>query len=271
MRQLCLGTVGVVSALVLSVACGSSGTGPGNPAVDPDALDFCLRWANDVCRMAYSCVAATAQDSAFHARYGKSMDDCWQSVEKYCTSNQSGSQTFGPSCGPGKKVDTTAASACADALETDTCAEWQAAPAGACDAVCSTSGASGGSGGMSSGGSGTAGSGASGTPGSGGSGTAGSGASTGGAGSVATSTDFCNSQINVSCDRAFECDSASATAQFGTLAGCKALASIGCVGTDPCPGGYNATLAAACVAATKTATCAQLMGDPPTVCTSACQ
>jgi len=115
---------------------------------------------------------------------------------------------------------------------------------------------------MSSGGSGTA------AP--GGSGTAGSGASTGGAGSVATSTDFCNSEINVGCDRRFECDSASATTKFGTIDGCKALASIACVATDPCPGGYHATLAAACVAAVKTATCAQL-GEPPTVCTSACQ
>jgi len=261
MRKLYLG--GVVAMSVFAAGCSGSSSDQAKATVDPASEDFCLHWANDVCRLAYQCVGAQAQDGAFHTRYGKSSDDCWQSVEKYCTSNQSGSQTFGPSCGPGKKVNSNAASACTDGLESTACAAWTVAPAGACDGVCSTAsntgagGAGGGSpgaGGMSSGGAGTS---------SGGAGTS--------SGSVATTTEFCNTEFGAECDRTFECDPTKGATQFGTLAGCHAAVAALCASENPCPASYDASLGAGCVAATKTATCEQLMGDAPAICTSACQ
>src|SRR5262245_25621215 len=93
--------------LVLGLGLGcSSSSDKGSAAVDPAAGEFCLDWANDVCRLAYLCVATTAQDAAFHARYGASQADCWEPLAKRCLSNQSGSDAFGPSCGPGKKLNT---------------------------------------------------------------------------------------------------------------------------------------------------------------------
>jgi hypothetical protein len=240
------------ASLAITLGCSSSSSTSGTGSIDPAAQDFCLQWANDVCRLAYLCVDAASQDAAFHARYGTSLDNCWNGIEKLCTSNQSGSQTFGPSCGPGKKVDTTTAQACSDTLAAESCTEWTAAPAGACGGVCSASNSGG-------------------TGGSGATGTGTGGATTvGGSGSVATAVEYCSTSGNLTCDRAFECESAAATSQFGNLAGCKSLISAACGASDPCPSGYNATLGSACIAATKAATCQDLMGPAPDVCTSAC-
>ena len=254
------------AVVLLGFALGCSSSDQGSAAVDPAAADFCLHWANDVCRLAYLCVDAGAQDSTFHSRYGQSLDDCWQSVEKHCTSNQSGSQTFGPSCGAGKKVNADVASVCTDSLEAASCAVWTAAPAGACDAVCSTGSSMGVAGGpgAGSGGAGTAGT----SSGGAGSGSGGSGA---GNGALATAREFCTAQQSVMCDRIFECTPAESAADYGTVADCKTKWASLCASTTVCTKSYDASKASACVAATKAATCAQLMGDPPEVCTSSCQ
>jgi len=49
--------------------------GAGNGQVDPASLDFCLAWANGVCRLAYLCVDTASQDVAFHERYGTSIGE----------------------------------------------------------------------------------------------------------------------------------------------------------------------------------------------------
>ena len=121
-----------VAWLVLGLGLGcSSSSDKGSAAVDPAAEDFCLQWANEVCRQAYLCTDASAQDAAFHSRYGASKDNCWEGLEQRCKSNQSGSSAFGPSCGPGKKVSTDLASACTQSLQLETCSVWSVAPAGA--------------------------------------------------------------------------------------------------------------------------------------------
>jgi hypothetical protein len=249
MRKLAL-----VSLLML-VGCGggSSGSKDTGP-VDPDSLDFCLQWANGVCRLAYLCTDAAAQDATFHARFGASMDDCWEGLERRCTSNQTGSQAFGPSCGPSKTVNDAAAQTCNDGLDSQSCTTWTAAPAGPCDAVCSATA----SGGTSSGGTG-----------SGGAGSGGTGTGGAGNGSIATASQYCATSGNLSCDRYFECDAATAAATFGNLAGCRSLIASSC-SDNPCPTSYDPALGASCIAAAKAATCAELMGPAPTVCTSAC-
>jgi len=259
MLKLCL------AGVVLLLGC-SSDKGSAAP-VDPASEDFCLHWANAVCRLAHQCVDAGAQDAAFHARYGANMGDCWQSIEPLCTSNQSGSQTFGPSCGPGKKVNDALANACTDALESESCALWTATPDGPCDSVCSTSSNPGAAGGPSTGTGGSGGTG-SGVGGSGGvsTGSAGSGTSTG---PVTTSLQFCNVFQSLQCDRLFECEPG--VAMLGiTLASCKTAATNDCASSEPCPGGYDAAKGAGCVTAAKNATCDELTGDPPEICTSAC-
>jgi len=260
MRKLNLGGAAVV-VLACALGCGGSGSDRGSGTVDPASQDFCLHWANDVCRLAYLCVDAGAQDSAFHSRYGQSLDDCWQSVEKYCTSNQSGGQTFGPSCGAGKKVSTDLANLCTDSLEAETCASWTVAPAGACDAVCSAAGNTGvaGAPGIVSGGAGT--------------GAGGMGSGSGGTsnGALATAGEFCTTQQTVLCERIFECLPARGAADYGTLADCKTQVVSICSSASFCTMSYDASKARLCVAAAKAATCEQLMGAPPEVCTSACQ
>jgi hypothetical protein len=117
----------------MMLACGGgSGSGP----TDPAASDFCLAYANGICRLAYICVDAADQDAAFHARYGASMDTCWMSINKLCASNQTGSNTFGPSCGAGKTLDQAASQTCIDDLFSMSCVDWKAAPAGGCEGVC---------------------------------------------------------------------------------------------------------------------------------------
>jgi hypothetical protein len=226
-----------IGALLMLGCSGSSSGDKG--AIDPAAEDFCLQWANDECRLAYLCTDAAAQDATFHARFGSSMDDCWQGLEQRCKSNQNGSGAFGPSCGPGKSVNATAATACADNLPTQSCTTWTAAPAGGCDAVCSS------------------------TP-------TGTGTGTG-TGTVATAADFCMTRSMLGCDRVFECDPSSGAAVFGNVAGCKATTSADCTANPKCTMSYDPTLAAGCIAAIKAATCADLMGPTPTVCTSACK
>ncbi|HEX2674829.1 MAG TPA: hypothetical protein VHM25_28330 [Polyangiaceae bacterium] len=262
-----LGLVGLV--LGLGLGCSSS-SDKGSTAVDPAAEDFCLQWANEVCRLAYLCVDAGAQDAAFHARYGASKDDCWEGLEPRCKSNQSGSSAFGPSCGPGKKVNTDLASACTQSLELETCAVWMVAPAGACDLACATVGAGAGAGNAggfgnvagfasvagfgNTGGAGNA-------PGAGGSGTS--------TGSLSTSREFCEVEQSALCDRVFECKPTEA-AQLGTLADCKASAVQDCADYEFCPTGYDATKGPGCVTFTKTATCSELSSGMPEICKSAC-
>jgi len=263
-----LGVVGLVLGLALGC---SSSSDKGSAAVDPAAEDFCLKWANDVCRLAYLCVDAGAQDAAFHSRYGASKDNCWEGLEPRCKSNQSGSSAFGPSCGPGKKVNTDLASACTESLELETCAVWTVAPAGACDLACTTVNAGAGAG--NAGGFGNVGGfasvagfgntgGAGNAPGAGGSGTS--------TGALSTSRQFCEVEQSALCDRLFECKPTEAAAALGTLAGCKTSALQDCAAFEFCPAGYDASKGPSCVTFTKTATCAELSNGMPEVCSSAC-
>jgi hypothetical protein len=246
------------------VGCGGSGSKKPAEKVDPASEGFCLDYANSVCRLAYLCTDATTQDAAFRARYGSSLDDCWQGIEKLCTSNQSGSTAFGPSCGPGKTVNASAM-ACTDGLQTQTCVEWRTTPAGTgCQGVCSAASAggttgTGGSSGTGSGGGNTAG------------GTSGGGTSGGGTGTVNTGTAFCTVGGELQCERLFECEPDEAAAAFGNLAGCKTLIQTSCTAADPCPASFSASLASACITAITTATCTELMGPAPEICTSACE
>jgi hypothetical protein len=253
MRSLTLASVMVV------VGCGG-GSNSTEEKVAPESQDFCLDYANGVCRLAYLCTDATSQDAAFHARYGSSLDDCWQGLEKLCTSNQSGSNAFGPSCGPGKTPNASGMT-CTDGLQSQTCVDWMTTPAGpGCAGVCSAGGTSGAGGSSGTGGS---------TTGTGGSSTAGAG---GGTGAVNTATAFCTVANELQCERSFECDPDGSATRFGNVAGCKALVQAACMAkTDPCPMSFNASLASACVAAIKAATCTALMGPAPEVCTSACE
>ncbi|HYJ07670.1 MAG TPA: hypothetical protein VEX18_01640 [Polyangiaceae bacterium] len=254
--------------MVFVWGCGSSNKAA--EKVDPASQDFCLDYANSVCRLAYLCSDASTQDDAFHARYGSSLDDCWQGIEKLCTSNQSGSTVFGPSCGPGKTVNASAMS-CIDGLETQTCVEWMTTPAGTgCQGVCSAAGQGGTTGNGGSNGSGTGGGG---TAGNSSGGTSNGGTSSGGtsSGPVSTATAFCTVGGELQCERSFECDPEDSAATFGNLAGCKALIQAACTAEDPCPVSFDASLASACIAAIETATCTELMGPAPEICTSACE
>jgi len=279
MRKLAL------AGVVLVLGCGGGGSSNKSAGtVDPASLDFCIDYGNGVCRLAYLCTDTTTQDAAFHSRYGTSLDDCWQGIQKLCTSNQSGSNAFGPSCGPGKQVSSASATACTDGLQSQTCDEWAVTPAGIdCQAVCSGAGTGGtgtGTGGTGTGtggtgtGTGGTGTGTGGTgTGTGGTGTAGTGTGSGGSGtsSVSSHQAFCKTGGELQCDRAFECDPAGSASTFGNLAGCKAFIDAACTAGDPCPSSFDATSGAACIAATKTATCTDLMGPAPAVCDSACQ
>lgn len=253
-----LGLAGLV--LGLGLGCSSS-SDKGSATVDPAAEDFCLQWANDVCRLAYLCVDASAQDAAFHSRYGASKESCWEGLEPRCKSNQSGSSAFGPSCGPGKKVNDDLASACTQSLELETCAVWMVAPAGACDLACTAVSAGGGAG--NAGGFGNVG---------GFTNAGGAGNSTsvgGGAASVSTSRQFCEAAQSALCDRIFECKPTEA-AQLGTLADCKAGVTQDCASFEFCPTGYDATKGSSCLATIKSAICTELMTKPQ-VCKDACQ
>lgn len=255
MSKLIWAVVGVVSVL----GCSSTDKGSAGP-VDPAAQDFCLHWANEVCGLAYQCTAATAQDAAFHSRYGKSEDDCWEGLDKLCESNQTGSQTFGPSCGPGKKVNTTLSDGCFAGLDAQTCSVWSSAQDGPCDFVCDAPTNPGtGAGGAGNG----AGGGGAGTP-----GTPSAGATS--TGSLSTVYDFCVQFQNVGCEREFECDPTGAMMAFASVAECKSSVPTFCSSVAACPGGYDANSAPGCLAAAKTATCAELNGDPPAVCTATC-
>jgi hypothetical protein len=252
-----------LAVVVLALGC-SSASDKGSAAVDPASEDFCLKWANAVCRMAYQCVDAGAQDAAFHSRYGATKDACWQSLEPRCTSNQSGGQAFGPSCGPGKKVNDTLADVCTDALDIESCVSWNVAPAGPCSAVCDAAGTVGGAGGPGSGNAG------SGNAGSGNAGTGGIGGSSTSTGAVTTSRQFCDLEQSLLCDRIFECQP-EAAGLLGTLASCKSAAAADCATSGEfCPGGYDATKGAQCVTLVKTSTCDQLMSEPE-ACVAACK
>lgn len=243
------------TSLVLTLSCGGSKADAGK--VSDESLDFCLQWANGVCRLAYLCTDEAAQDAAFHSRFGASQDDCWEGLEKRCTSNQSGNSAFGPSCGPGKTVNSAAAQTCNDSIDTQACTTWSAAPAGPCESVCDA--ASSGTGG------------ASGTGGGSGSGGASSTGGTSGAGAVDTPAAYCLTSGNLTCERGFECDPTGGTSVFGNIAGCKEFVAVSCASGTPCPNGFNATLASSCLTATKAITCQEFVtGAAPAVCSSAC-
>jgi hypothetical protein len=234
----------VVSWMVLLGCGGGSSSAP----VDPASLDACLAWANGVCRLAYLCVDTAAQDAAFHARYGTGTDTCWEGLAKRCESNQAASGAFGPSCGPGKTVNQAALTLCQDDLESMTCADWTAAPAGGCESICGVTSSS---------------------P------DAGTKKDTGaGSGSVATQTEFCSSYGNLVCDRGFECDPAGSADTFGNIDGCRGLVTYACTssGSSYCPGGYSSSLASACLADVRAASCTTVLGETaPPNCTSACK
>jgi len=263
MRKLHAGGVSfvLVAAAVLALGCSSdSGSDKSNATVDPAVEDFCLHWANSVCRLAYLCTTdPSQQDAAFHARYGASQDDCWQSVEKYCTSNQTGSAAFGPSCGPGKQVNAAAATACTDGIDSSSCTDWKAQPGGDCAAVCGVASNPGAGGAPGAGGSGAA-----------GAGTAGASSGGSGTGSLATAREFCDAEQSALCDRIFECKPESGAATFGTLSGCKAAAASDCETTTHCVNGYAAASGSSCVTAIQTLSCADLMTEPDS-CAAACQ
>jgi hypothetical protein len=259
-------------AIVLGCSSGNGGTKDAGP-VDPAALGFCLHWANGVCRLAYLCTDAGSEDAAFHDRYGQSQENCWEGIEKLCTGNQS-SSPFGPTCGPGKVVNAASAQACADDLDTESCIAWKAAPAGACESVCGATsslpaGGAGGAGGAATGMGGAA-TGMGGAATGIGAGAGGLGAAGASNGTLATPDAYCNASLPLACERAFECSPAAAAMRFGDLAMCKATVATFCSLGDFCPNGYGPDLAASCLAARKAATCQDLMGPAPMVCTSAC-
>ena len=244
----------------LGLGC-SSGSDKSTAGADPASEAFCTQWANEVCRLAYLCVDASAQDAAFRARYGASKDDCWEPLANRCMSNQSGSDAFGPSCGSGKKLNTDLSNACTEALELETCSIWMLAPSGGCELACNSVVAGGGAG--NTGGFGN-------IAGAGNAAGAGNVAGAGGTtGALATRKDFCNAENNVLCDRIFECDPTAMT-QYGTVANCKLVAGKDCETASYCPNGFDASKAPGCVDATKNATCTELMGQPPEICTTAC-
>jgi hypothetical protein len=235
----------VLVSLMLLLGCGGSGS---NAPVDPASLDACLAWANGVCRLAYLCVDTTAQDAAFHALYGTGTDTCWEGLAKRCESNQPATGAFGPSCGPGKAVNQATLTLCQDDLQSMTCTEWTAAPAGGCESICS---------------------GTSSSP------DAGTKKDTGtGSGTVATQAEFCTASGNLACDRSFECDPAGSAGTFGNIAGCKGLITYACAssGSSYCPGGYSASLAASCLTDLRAASCtAVLASTTPPTCDDACK
>ena len=236
----------VLVSLMLVVGCGG---GSSSAPVDPASLDACLAWANGVCRMAYLCVDSASQDAAFQALYGTGSDTCWDGLAKRCESNQPTGSAFGPSCGPGKTVNQAALTLCQDNLQSMTCADWEVAPAGGCETMCSatTSGPDAGTK---------------------------KDSGTGGGGSVATQAEFCATYGNLVCDRGFECDPAGGTAAFGSIDGCKGLIAFACssAGSSYCPGGYSSSLAATCLVDVRAASCTSITGDtPPSSCDSACK
>jgi hypothetical protein len=234
----------VFVSLMLVVGCGGGSSAP----VDPASLDACLAWANGVCRLAYACVDTASQDAAFHAQYGSASDTCWEGLAKRCQTNQPSSTAFGPSCGPGKTVSQTALALCEDDLQSMSCTEWKAMPAGNCASICG---------------------GASSSPDAG----AKKDAGTSG-GSVSTQAEFCVTYGNLVCDRGFECDPTGGATGFTDAAGCKSFIGAVCAsgGSSYCPGGYSSSLAATCLADVRAASCTVVLGDtPPSSCASACK
>jgi hypothetical protein len=230
-------------ALIAVSGCGGGSKSGG--AVDPGALDACLAWSNGVCRLAFLCVDATAQDATFKARYGADMDACFMKLMARCQSNQSG-DVFGPSCGPGKVVNQTALQTCKDDLQTLSCVDWTPSPAGNCAAICGASSGNPDAGGNPDGGGGMDGG--------------------GGGGSVATVVDYCVTSGNVTCERGVACDPMSGV----TLDYCKALIAQVCP-TAACTSTYNAQAAASCVAALQSASCDVIVNGPnPPVCDTVC-
>ena len=229
--------------LVALALIGVSGCGGGSKggAVDPGALDACLAWSNGVCRLAFLCVDdPAAQDAAFKAHYGADMDACFTKLMARCQSNQSGSDVFGPSCGPGKVVNQTAVQTCKDNLDTLSCVDWMTGQDGNCGGICGTS---------------------SGNPDAGGGGMDG-----GGGTGPATPYDFCIASGNVTCDRGVVCDPSSGiTAEY-----CKSVIAQLCVGIT-CTTAYNQQAGGQCIAALQSASCDVILNGPnPPSCDTSC-
>jgi len=224
----------VLLALVSVFGCGGS---KGGGAVDPASLDACLAWSNGVCRLAFLCVDAAAQDAAFQARYGADTDACFNKLMARCQSNQSG-DVFGPSCGPGKVVNQAALQTCQDDLDSLLCTEWTASPAGNCAGICGAP---------------------SGNP-------DGGGGADGGGGSVTTPVAFCVTSGYVTCERGVVCDPASGI----TVEYCKSFIDQLCSAAT-CTSAFNQQAAASCVAALRTASCDVILNGPnPAVCDTVC-
>jgi len=203
-------------ALVILAGCGGGGG-----QVDPASEDACLRWANGVCRLAYLCVDTSARDAAFFALYGPDSDNCFQGLVGRCTSNQPIGNAFGPSCGPGKTVNQTALQICDNNLMSFSCVDWEGAPAGGCESLCT-----------------------------------GAGKDAGG-GSGMNLAEFCTAFGSLGCDRHFECDPTGSVSKYGTLSTCKAQLASQCStsSTALCSAGFDGSLAATCLADYKTAAC----------------
>ena len=255
-------SVGILGVAALLLGCSSDGSSKQNAGtVAPASLDFCIDWANDVCRLAYLCVDPSDQSSDFKSHFGSTTEACQQNLLSQCTSSSS---SFGPSCGGGKVADPDLAGLCTELLESEPCSTWTSVPAGPCNTVCGN--------GTNPGGVGGAG-GATGNPGSGSSGAPASSAGAPATGSLATSLDFCVALENVGCDRIFACEPDVAAAALGSVAACKTSLDATCASAEPCPGHYDASQAPACIAAAMTASCAELMSSDgePAVCNSACE
>jgi hypothetical protein len=215
-----------------------AGCGGGNGPVDPASEDACLLWANGICRLAYLCVDTASQDAAFLAMFGPDFDNCFQGLLKRCTSNQPATDSFGPSCGPGKTVNQTALRACDNDLMSLSCVDWTNARAGGCESICAAAGKD------------------------------------AGAGSAMPSAEFCGAFGSLGCERHFECDATRSANAYGDLPSCKSLFAGQCTGGNAlCANGFDGSYAATCLAEYKTASCALVFAGASQLasCNSTCK
>ena len=220
-------------ALVLLVGCGG-----GDGQIDPASEDACLLWANGVCRLAYLCVDTASRDAAYLAMFGPDSDNCFQGLLKRCTSNQPASDSFGPSCGPGKTVNQTALQSCDSNLMSLSCVAWATARAGGCENICAAAGKD------------------------------------AGGGAAIALAEFCAAFGSLGCDRHFECDATGSATTYGDLSTCRSRLAGQCTsGTPLCSNGFDGSYAATCLAEYKTASCALVFAGASQLasCNSTCK
>ena len=120
----------LVWAALFVTACGGGTT----RATSSATIDACQDWSYEVCRLMRACVLPADRDAAIQARFGETADDCDPKLAERCQSNQTG-DVFGPSCGPGKVVDTGALDACIRGIYNVACTAWTP-DVGDCRDVC---------------------------------------------------------------------------------------------------------------------------------------